>query len=85
MASLITEPILVLDLDVMLRRPRDGSKKAQRPWARFTEPAKAKLCIADGIAWHCLGMKASTNVVAACCSEPNADKHFFLPNIREQG
>ena len=43
-ASIITKPILVLDLDVAPSRHGDGTQKAQRLWARFTEPAKAKLC-----------------------------------------
>jgi len=33
----------VLDLGVIPSRPGDGSQKAQRLWAQFTEPAKAKL------------------------------------------
>ena len=33
----------MLDLGVTPSRPGDGSQKAQRLWARFTEPAKTKL------------------------------------------
>jgi len=46
-ASIITKLILVLDLDVAPSRHGDGSQKAQRLWARLTEPAKTKLGLRD--------------------------------------